>query len=156
MSIQLFRERLSEKICMWQSQKVIWGNYDQYTVPDTVLTFCCFRLAIANISPLPLVPFLQIIIFEEQWAQNHPQYLSGLLRVLFLTTFLEIAVHVVKLLKQSGRQFWDSLFALKWRCLFICWTQVLLYLFNIHMSLYLLCYNITVNWLQLLYTVHLW
>ena len=130
-------------------------GYDQYTVPDTVLTFCCFPSAIANISPLPLVPFLQIIILEEQWAQNHPQYLSGLLRVLFLTTFLEIAVHVVKLLKQSGRQFWDSLFALKWRCLFICWTQVLLYLFNIHMSLYLLCYNNTVNWLQLLYTVHL-
>ena len=133
-------------------------GYDQYTVPDhdTVLTFCCFPLVIANISPLPLVPFLQIIILEEQWAQNHPQYLSGLLRVLFLTTFLEIAVHVVTLLKQSGRQFWDSLFALKWRCLFICWTQVLLYLFNIHMSLYLLCYNNTVNWLQLLYTVHLW
>ena len=88
-------------------------GYDQYTVPDTVLTFCCFPLAIANISPLPLVPFLQIIILEEQLAQNHPQYVSGLLRVLFLTTFLEIAVHVVKLLKQSGRQFWDSLFALK-------------------------------------------
>ena len=133
-------------------------GYDQYTVPDhdTVLTFCCFPLAIANISPLPLVPFLQIIILEEQLAQNHPQYVSGLLRVLFLTTFLEIAVHVVKLLKQSGRQFWDSLFALKWRYLFICWTQVLLYLFNIHMLLYLLCYNNTVNWLQLLYTVHLW
>ena len=88
-------------------------GYDQYTVPDTVLTFCCFRLAIANISPFPLVPFLQITIFQQQCTQNHPQYLSGLWRVLFLTTFLEIAVHVVKLLKQSGRQFWDSLFALK-------------------------------------------
>ena len=31
--------------------------------------------------------------FEEQWTQNHPQYLSGLARALFPTTFLEIAVY---------------------------------------------------------------
>ena len=31
--------------------------------------------------------------FEKQWTQNHPQYLSGLLRALFPTTFLEIAVY---------------------------------------------------------------
>ena len=30
--------------------------------------------------------------FEEQRTQNHPQDLSGLSRVLFPTTFLEIAV----------------------------------------------------------------
>ena len=30
--------------------------------------------------------------FEEQLTQNHPQYLSGLSRALFPTTFLEIAV----------------------------------------------------------------
>ena len=30
--------------------------------------------------------------FGEQWIQNHPQYLSGLSRALFPTTFLEIAV----------------------------------------------------------------
>ena len=30
--------------------------------------------------------------FEEQCPQNHPQYLSGLPRALFPTTFLEIAV----------------------------------------------------------------
>ena len=30
--------------------------------------------------------------FEEQRTQNHPQYLSGLSRALFPTTFLEIAV----------------------------------------------------------------
>ena len=34
--------------------------------------------------------------FEEQWAQNHPQYPSGLSRALFPTTFLEIAVYWVK------------------------------------------------------------
>ena len=31
--------------------------------------------------------------FEEQWTQNHPRYLSGLLRALFPTAFLEIAVY---------------------------------------------------------------
>ena len=31
--------------------------------------------------------------FEKQWTQNHPQYLSGLSRALYLTTFLEIAVY---------------------------------------------------------------
>ena len=30
--------------------------------------------------------------FEEKLTQNHPQYLSGLSRALFRTTFLEIAV----------------------------------------------------------------
>ena len=30
---------------------------------------------------------------EEQWIQNHPQYLSGLSRALLPTTFLEIAVY---------------------------------------------------------------
>ena len=31
--------------------------------------------------------------FEEQWTQNYPQYLSGLSRARFPTTFLEIAVY---------------------------------------------------------------
>ena len=31
--------------------------------------------------------------FEKQWTKNHPQYLSGLSRALFPTTFLEIAVY---------------------------------------------------------------
>ena len=31
--------------------------------------------------------------FEEQRTENHPQYLSGLSRALFPTTFLEIAVY---------------------------------------------------------------
>ena len=31
--------------------------------------------------------------FEKQWTQNHPQYLSGLSRALYPTTFLEIAVY---------------------------------------------------------------
>ena len=31
--------------------------------------------------------------FEKQWTQNHPQYLSGLSRALYPTTFLKIAVY---------------------------------------------------------------
>ena len=31
--------------------------------------------------------------FVEEWTQNHLQYLSGLSRALFPTTFLEIAVY---------------------------------------------------------------
>ena len=34
--------------------------------------------------------------FEKQWTQNHPQYLSGLSRALYPTTFLEIAVYIVQ------------------------------------------------------------
>ena len=32
--------------------------------------------------------------FEKQWTQNHPQYLSGLSRALYPTTFPEIVVYV--------------------------------------------------------------
>ena len=35
---------------------------------------------------------------EEQQTQNHPQYLSGLSRALFPTTFLEVAVYNSELL----------------------------------------------------------
>ena len=71
-------------------------EYNQYTVPDDSSCrtyFCCFPLALANICPWPLVLFFQIS-FEEKLTQNHPQYLSGLSRALFQTTFLEIAVYV--------------------------------------------------------------
>ena len=138
-------------MCMRQSRKVMWD-----TINTLFLTLYLFLLLSFNNCKHKSMDSSAILanIFEEQWAKNHPQYLSELPHVLFPTTFLEIAV--VKLLKQSGRQFWDSLFALRWRCLFICWKQVLWYLFNIHMSGYLLCYNNTANWLQLIYTVHSW
>ena len=49
------------------------GNvgYDQYTVPDTVLIFCCFPLTIANISPWTLVPFLQISLKNSELKITH-------------------------------------------------------------------------------------
>jgi len=40
------------------------------------------------------VPFFQNF-YEEQCSQNPPQYLSGLSRALFPTTFFEIAVFEV-------------------------------------------------------------
>ena len=70
-------------------------GYDQYTVPDDCSCqtyFCCFPLALANICPWPPVPFFSNFL-EEQSTQNHPQYLLGLSRALFPTTFLEIAVY---------------------------------------------------------------
>ena len=69
-------------------------GYDQYIVPDDCSCrnyFCCFPLALENTLPWPLVPILSNF-FEEQETKNHPQCLSGLSRVLFSTTFLEIAV----------------------------------------------------------------
>ena len=47
-------------------------GYDQYIVPDTVA--------------------VELIFSEEQWTQNHPQYLSRLMREIFPTTFFEIGL----------------------------------------------------------------
>ena len=75
------------------------GNmgYDQYTVPNDCSCrtyFCCFPLAIANITSQTSRAILSNF-FEEQCTQNHPQHLSGLSRALFPTTFREIAVNIV-------------------------------------------------------------
>ena len=39
-----------------------------------------------------LLPLFQISL-KKKYPQNHPQYLSGLSRAVFPTTFLEIAVY---------------------------------------------------------------
>ena len=68
-------------------------GYDQYTVPDYCTSrtyFCCFPLALANTFPWPFVPIISNF-FEKKRTQNHPQFLSGLLRA--PTTFLEVAVY---------------------------------------------------------------
>ena len=75
------------------------GNmgYDQYTVPDDCSCrtyFCCFPLAIANTFPWPFAPILSNFFEKKKKkTRDHPQCLSGLSRVLFPTTFLEIAVY---------------------------------------------------------------
>ena len=33
--------------------------------------------------------------FQKKWTPNHPQYLSGLSRALYATTFLKIAVNKI-------------------------------------------------------------
>ena len=48
--------------------------------------------------------------FEEKGTQNHPQYLSGLSRALFPTTFLEIAVYFNLVYTKTG----DSVFRALW------------------------------------------
>ena len=95
--IQLFRERLSEKSVHATIPKDNIG-YDQYTVPNDCSCrtyFGCFPLAIASITSQTSCIIL-LNFFEEQCTQNHPQYLSGLPRALFATTFLEIAVGTFK------------------------------------------------------------
>ena len=76
------------------------GNtgYAQYTVPNDCscrIYFGCFPLAITNITSQTSRTILSNF-FEEQCTQKHPQYLSGLSRTLFPTTFLEIAVYLAK------------------------------------------------------------
>ena len=83
-SLQLLRKRLSKKNVYAPIPKGNMGC-NQYTVRNDRSCrsyFCCFPLALANICPWPPV----------QFTQNHPLNLSGLSRVLFQTTFLEIAV----------------------------------------------------------------
>ena len=82
---------------MWarQSQKVISDIHcSRHGSRRTY--FCCFPLAFTDIRPWPLMPFDLSNFFEEQWTQNHPQYLSGLSSALFPTTFLEIAMWCIE------------------------------------------------------------
>ena len=90
--IQLFRERLSEKMCTPQSRKVIWDmiNIEFLTLQLSNLLFLLSFSTRRHISMAPLAILSNF--FEEQWTKNHPQYLSGLSRALFPTTFLEKAV----------------------------------------------------------------
>ena len=73
------------------------GNmgYDQYTVPDDCSCqtyFCCSAFTFANISKHTSMASRVMFsnFFDEQWTQNHPQYLSGLSCDLFSTAFFEI------------------------------------------------------------------
>ena len=91
--IQLFRERLWEKMCTRQSRKVIWDMINTLFLTTSCRSyFCCFPLALANTFSWHFVP-IPSNFFEKKRTQNHPQCLSGLSRALFPTTFLEIAVY---------------------------------------------------------------
>ena len=76
-------------MCSRQSRKVIWDTINtQFLTPVAVEpTFVAFLK-----HSQTFVRGLRVILsnfFEEQNTQNHPQYLSGLSRALFPTTFLE-------------------------------------------------------------------
>ena len=93
------------------------GNmgYDHYTVPnDCSCRTCFFLLSFSTRKHMSMAsPAILSNFFVEEWTQNHPQYLSGLSRALFPTTFLEIAVygHVLKYTQLSlfwGHAFWKQ------------------------------------------------
>ena len=79
MRIQLFRERLSAKMCTRQSRKVIW---DMINTLFLILSnscqnfFYCFPLARANIRPWPLVPFFQISLKNSELKTTHNTFLD--------------------------------------------------------------------------------
>ena len=92
--IQLFRERLSKKNVHATIPKGNMG-YVQYTVPDTVAVELLLLLSFSIRRHTSIAsPAILSNFFEKQCTQNHPQYLSGLSRALYPTTFLEIAVYV--------------------------------------------------------------
>ena len=93
--IQLFPERLLQKMCMWQSQKVIWDMINTL-FPTLQLSNLFLLLSFSTRKHKSMASHAILSnFFEEQWNQNCPQYLSGLSRALFLTTFLEIAVYKI-------------------------------------------------------------
>ena len=91
-NIQLFRERLSEKLYTRQSRKVIWDM-----ISALFLTlYLSNLLLLLSFSTCKHTSMASRAIlwnfFEKQWTPNHPQYPSGLWLALFPTTYLEIAV----------------------------------------------------------------
>ena len=83
-------------MCTQQSRKVIWDM-----INTLFLTLWLLNLPLLlsfSIRKHPSIASYVILsnFFEEQRTQNHPQYLSGLSRALFPTTFLEIAVYSIQ------------------------------------------------------------
>ena len=80
-------------MCTRQSQKVTWDTIN--TLFLTLLLSNRLLLLSFSIRKHTSMAFRAILsnFFEEHWIQKHPQYLSGLMRALFPTTFLEIPEH---------------------------------------------------------------
>ena len=92
-AIQLFPERLSEKMCTPRSRKVIWDMVNTLFLTNVAVepTFVAFlKHSKTYVRGLPCHSFR--FLRRTECTQNHAQYLSGLSRALFPTTFLEIAV----------------------------------------------------------------
>ena len=85
--IQLFGERLSEKMCTRQSRKVIWHMIDTlFLTTVAVVYFFCFPLALANTFSWPFVPILSNFS-EEQWTQKPPTMPFGIVVCTFSDNF---------------------------------------------------------------------
>ena len=102
--IQLFQVRLSEKMCTRQSRKVIWEIFNTLFLTlfqSNLILLLSFSTGrhMSMTSPAILSNF-----FEKQCTQNQ-QYLTGLSRALYPTTFLEITVYN----RQSNKQVFFSL-----------------------------------------------
>ena len=83
-------------MCTRQSRDAIWDLINTLFLALWLLNL--LLLLSFNISKQKPMASRAILsnFFEEQWTQNQPQYLSGLSRALFPTTFLEIAVKVFR------------------------------------------------------------
>ena len=97
------RKVVGEKCARDNPERYMGSSDYQYTVPDNVdveLSFVAFlyHFQTESMTSRAIVP----IFFEEQWTQNHPQYLSGWSRALFPTTFLETAVYEMTHMVNSG------------------------------------------------------
>ena len=81
------------KMCTWKFRKVIWDMIN--TLFLTLQLSNLLLLLSFSTRKHTSIASLAILsnFFEERWTQNHPQYLSGLSRALFPTTFLEIAAN---------------------------------------------------------------
>ena len=66
-NIQLFWERLLEKMCTQQSRKVIWDMIDTLFLATVAVepTFFAFFIALANTFPWPFVPILSNFSEEQ-------------------------------------------------------------------------------------------
>ena len=88
-----FEKGCRKKMCPRQSREVIWDMFNTLILTLwlsnllLLLSFSTHR-HMSMASPAILSNF-----FEKQWTQNHPQYLSGLSRALYPTTFLKIAAY---------------------------------------------------------------
>ena len=81
-NIQLFRERLSEKMCMRQPRKVIWDMINTLFLTTVAVEPTFVPLALTNICPWPLVPFFQISL-ENRADKKPPTVRFGIVACTF-------------------------------------------------------------------------
>ena len=93
--MQLFRERLSEKVCTRQSRKVVWDMIDTLflTIVTVEPTFVAFRQHLQTHFHGLSCQFFQISLKNSELKTT--QCLSGLSDALFPTTFFSKKLYIV-------------------------------------------------------------